>query len=378
MLLGILSTVVLVMVALGVSTVAAGWFVADRVVRPRRLPPTPILASSPRSITLGSTPLSRFPGPMGFLNSDESRHYALGDVLLESPEGVSRAIGDPADSLRGDSKGRVVADPFGTPAGADLNATELTLRGEVAAPAWIIQSSRSEASGNWAIHIHGAMSERASMIRTARSFAAQGFTSLVVTYRGDEAVTGAGRSGSTLGQTEWIDIQPAVEFALSNGAKRVVLVGMSVGATIALRFVDQSELRSSIFGLVLIAPIVNWKNSIASMVRSARLPSAVSAAATIFLQSQLSTRLFDIAEPVRFAELDFAERGTNGIPTLIFHQRGDPVASHEDSVRLTERFGTDIQLISTEGTQHALEWNQDPTGFDTALGEWLSHHLPLQ
>lgn len=367
---GLILTVVSIVVLAAVAWLGAGWLVADRVVRPRRRPLTRIVSISSGVVELEKTPLSSAFGPMGLLYDDETRHVRLGAVVQEREETVLRELESSAPGLGGITHARVVSDPFGSPANAGLVVSEVDLYCEERQlPAWRLHGEASD-THKWAIHIHGAMSARESMLRTAHSMAPHGYTSLIVQYRGD----GGGPNplnGSTLGQMEWRDIEPAVEFAIQQGAKRIVLVGMSLGATIALSFVDRSSLAASIDGMVLVAPILNWSNSIRSNVQTAGLPPFVAGATKLLLSKSFSSRLLRVPQPIQFDQLDFVDDAVPVVPTLILHTKGDRVAPFNDSVQLASRFPDLVTLQPFEGQEHALEWNSDTALFEGVLGSWL-------
>ena len=63
-----------------------------------------------------------------------------------------------------------------------------------------------------------------------------------------------------LGATEWRDVDAAVGFARRRGAKRVVLMGWSMGGAIALQVALNSAHRHLIGGLILESPVIDWRD----------------------------------------------------------------------------------------------------------------------
>jgi pimeloyl-ACP methyl ester carboxylesterase len=309
---------------------------------------------------------------MGLLYDEEKRHAELGPVEeLQSGYAIRRHSGD----LNPDPpvlSGRVVSDPYGTPAKAGLDVVEQTL-GTPPAPAWELRDAASR-NRDWAVHVHGALSGRESMLRTAKSFADLGFTSLVVTYRGDDEHPHPQRR-STLGQTEWQDIEAAIQHAVDSGAERIVLVGLSFGATIALSFKARSSIAKHVDGLLLVAPVVDWAQSIRANVRAARLPAFVAAVSCRLLTTPLTCRWLGLSEPIAFDRLNFVSQGVGGVPTLVLHCRNDPVAPFSSSEQLTNAFPDDVTLVSFPGSSHALEWNTDRHRFDSAIASWIEQRL---
>jgi len=85
-----------------------------------------------------------------------------------------------------------------------------------------------------------------------------GYTSLIISYRNDGEGPRLGNERSTLGFTEAEDAEAAVDYAVQNGAQRIVLFGWSMGAAIALQVASRTLERGVIVGLVLESPVPPW------------------------------------------------------------------------------------------------------------------------
>src|SRR5690606_828061 len=91
-------------------------------------------------------------------------------------------------------------------------------------------------------------------------------------YRGDQ---GAPRSPDGLhhfGETEWRDLDAAIRHAVDSGARQVVLLGWSTGATMALRAAARSPLRERIAGLVLDSPVLSWEATLRALAAARHTP----------------------------------------------------------------------------------------------------------
>ncbi|WP_396136676.1 alpha/beta fold hydrolase, partial [Arthrobacter sp. WCS2018Hpa-5b] len=120
------------------------------------------------------------------------------------------------------------------------------------APAWRFDASAGvNASGGWAIHIHGMGGKRAGTLRGIPVASRLGLTSLVVSFRNDGDAPPSYDRRYSLGQTEWHDVEAGINYAISHGAERIVLFGWSLGAAIALQAAALSPDSSRVTGMVL-------------------------------------------------------------------------------------------------------------------------------
>src|SRR5690606_35885635 len=108
------------------------------------------------------------------------------------------------------------------------------------APAWLFKADRD--TGCWVIQVHGRASRRQETLRSVPVFREEGWNSLLVSYRndGDAPFTVDGRYSQ--GDSEWIDIDAAMRFALDNWAKHLVLMRWSMGGATVLQAAPRSLL----------------------------------------------------------------------------------------------------------------------------------------
>jgi pimeloyl-ACP methyl ester carboxylesterase len=78
---------------------------------------------------------------------------------------------------------------------------------------------------------------------------------MVVSFRNDGDGPPSCDGRYRLGETEWRDVEEAINYAVAEGAGRIVIFGWSLGAAIALQVVAVSSHASRISGLVLDAPV---------------------------------------------------------------------------------------------------------------------------
>ncbi|MBD8518863.1 alpha/beta hydrolase [Plantibacter sp. CFBP 8804] len=310
---------------------------------------------------------------MGFLYNEERCHAVLGSVIETDRRGrwVDRKVSPQIAAALGQVRsGRVVGDLFGSPQEAGLRPDEVRIPvRHGTAPAWLFRPSPTSVSDTWAVHIHGAMSGRESVLRSVDTMSRLGYTSLVPSYRGDPDNT-LDPFTSTLGQTEWHDVDAAMGYARTLGARRFILVGWSLGASIALKIASDSRHRSDIQGQILIAPILDWESCITHSVKQAHLPAVVGRIAVDLLSGPTTSRWIGLPEPIDFHALSWIRRRSLPTTTLVISSLRDLVAPYRDAQLLESLFPDRITLAPFRHSSHAVEWNADPALFMEDVASW--------
>lgn len=366
---------------LGVAGVAGAGIVAtvaSRVIRPQRSRPTPIIAvPAPDRIVLAPTPITEQDGILGLLYDDESRHAVLGPILRTGADGIERNLTVPPGS-RSPTAGTVsrpIGDVFATARELNPDAREIPVATELGeAPAWLFPGD-GDAASTWAIHVHGSLSGRDAAFRSVHALRSTGYTSLVPSFRGDGEGPPAPLGAFTLGQTEWSDVDAAIAVALERGAHRIVLVGWSSGASIALRLAASSTRRSQIVGLILVSPVLSWRSSVLYSAAKAGIPRAVASAAITALATPILSRILGSPVPLEFDALDWTKRASQlSVPALLIHSEGDRTTPFRDTRQFSETH-KQATLATANPSAHALEWNADPDFFEHTVDSWCSATL---
>jgi hypothetical protein len=175
-----------------------------------------------------------------------------------------------------------------------------------------------------------------------------------------------------LGQTEWRDIDAALDYAVAHGAERIILVGWSMGAMIALQLTRSSQHRKRIIGLCLIAPVVDWRSTILAAGCRARVPALVTRLALGALESPLWRRATGLQQSMRLLDLDWIDNGSDlNIPTLVLHSFGDLSVPIALSRAFADAHTGLVELVTLPPAPHTLEWNRSPHLWESALSDWL-------
>lgn len=219
----------------------------------------------------------------------------------------------------------------------------------------------------WAILVHGRGATRSEMFRLMKVTVAAGLPSLDITYRRD-AENGGGLA--RFGQDEWPDLEAAVRYALDHGAQAVVLVGTSMGASIAAAFEEQSALAPRVAASVFDSPMLDFGALIAYGARDRRIPG-------------LGTPIPDVVvwEACNLAGLRFGldqdqvdyldDTAWVKAPVLAIHGTDDPTVPVSLTQRLQAARPRQVTTYLVPGAHHVESWNADPAAYESRVRQFL-------
>ena len=332
-----------------------------------------IISWSGTSVELAATPGTQAPGVYSLYTGQGSGHARIGRILTSSAASVVREVEEvyrPAP--HGVSRGYWSGYAYETPADAGLGFVDVEIRGpRGSVPAWMIPGDDSAV---WTVHVHGLGGRRAACIRSAPVFHTLGHTQLVVSYSGDRDAPSLEDGRHHFGLDEWTDVEAALAFAVENGAESVVLSAWSMGATIALQLLEHSVYRDRIAGVVLIAPVLDWRATLAHHGRAAGMPAFVARMGCALIGSRLS-RLAGISTPLDLAATSWLATRVELPPVLILHSPSDPMAPFPLSQRLAARSG--VELCPMDSPGHTLEWSSHLEACERAVTGWAKR-LPVK
>jgi pimeloyl-ACP methyl ester carboxylesterase len=354
--------------AMTVLTIAT----ARRVVTPSvRVPDTRILDLdvAAQTITLGRTLDTELPGRYGLFTSGTQTYVKLGSVLAEDASSVKRKL-----LTEVPSNAHLAAEAgfsgwyYDSPEQLHLPFTEELIGTSAGVcPAWLFDGE----SDTWVIQVHGRGTTRSECLRAVPVFHALGMPVLVASYRndGEGARTRGGRYA--LGATEWRDIDAAIGFALRSGARRVVLMGWSMGGAIVLQTALNAARRDAIAGVVLESPVVDWRSVLQFQARQMRLPGVVTSLALGTLESEWTAPLARTT-PIPFDRLDVVARADElQHPILLLHSDDDGYVPADGSHALAAARPDLVEMEVFTGARHTKLWNYDQKRWSDAITSWL-------
>lgn len=346
-----------------------------------------VIANGPeQQVVLEATADTTIEGNYGLYFNGGAAHAIIGRVISYVPrEGsVTREVlsvygGD----LRSATAGWWSGNLYSHPEQMDLPYEDVTLNLPVGeAPAWLLPALNP--GPTWAIMVHGRGATRNEGLRAVATAHKLGMTALLMSYRndGDAPATPDRRYG--LGITEWQDVEVAIDFAVSRGAKDVVLFGYSMGGAISLQTADLARNRKHVLAMVLDAPVISWVNVLAHQAQMNRIPDYVGRYGQLMLSHRLGRRITGLAAPVDFKSMDWVARAIElRTPSLILHSIDDDFVPYEPTAELARRNPEMVTFEPFSKARHTKEWNVDPQRWESSVETWLrprlgKHGLPRE
>ncbi|HEX5713262.1 MAG TPA: alpha/beta hydrolase [Solirubrobacterales bacterium] len=231
-------------------------------------------------------------------------------------------------------------------------------------PAWLVPGR----SRTWAIVVHGINSTPQTGLRVVPTLHQVGLPTLLITYREDLGAPPSPDGFHHMGQTEWRDLGAAARYALAHGARRLVLVGYSMGGAIVSQFMQRSPLAGRVSGLVLEAPALNWQDILEFNATEMGFP----AFASLPVEWAIGTRIdadWESLDALRHPE-DFQ------LPVLLFHGTEDDLVPISTSDQFAEELPRWVTYFRIPRAGHTQAWNVDPPLYERRLGDFLHRVVP--
>jgi pimeloyl-ACP methyl ester carboxylesterase len=153
--------------------------------------------------------------------------------------------------------------------GLGLPFQDVTYRGPLGPyPAWLVPGARD----TWAILVHGNAMDRLDTIKVVPALHRLGLPVLMISYRNDAEAPPDPSGMLRYGLTEWQDLAAAAQYALGHGARRLLLVGYSMGGAIVISFLERSPLAARVAGVMLDSPMTDLGRAVDHGASRQRLP----------------------------------------------------------------------------------------------------------
>jgi len=366
----------LLLVVLGVAALLS-WHFSSTVLVPDRSSyseSVDIESITKGHITLSRSETSERPGYYGLLWGEG--HAIVGPIESDSSDTVTRSL----TRVRGDLAPETdVGFETNVYAGNPREARGLPYRtvgvpdplGPM--PAWLIPGRHSRraifpAPETWAIVVHGHNDDREIGLRIAPTLRRAGLPTLLISYRNDLGAPSSPDGLYHLGETEWQDVAAAARYALAHGARRIVLVGYSMGGTLVAQFMQRSPLKGRVSGVVLDAPALDWKSIFEFNAERMNMLG--------FFALPLEWAIDIRIDPEWNSLNALKHTGDFQLPVLIFHGLDDRVVPIVDSDKFAAELGRRASYYRVPSAGHTQEWNVNPELYDQRLRRFLLQIAP--
>jgi pimeloyl-ACP methyl ester carboxylesterase len=245
-----------------------------------------------------------------------------------------------------------------------LRFSPVRIQGELGPmPAWLIGGR----ARTWAIVVHGINSDPQVGLRIAPQLHRLGLPQLLITYRDDRGAPPSPDGLHHMGLTEWRDLQAAARYALAHGARRLVLVGYSMGGALVTQFIEKSPLAGRVAALVLDAPVLDWRATIEYNATRMGLPG--------FLADPVQWAIDARIDP-DWDSVDALEHPQDfHLPILLFHGTDDDVVPIRTSDDFAAELPDWIEYHRVPDAGHTESWNVDPALYEARLARFLKSAL---
>jgi pimeloyl-ACP methyl ester carboxylesterase len=375
----VVATLVALSLFLVIAFTAATWYFSGRIDR-SALHVEPLYDQSNVVVT-GSGP--------GWVDLQRTRSMSerlAGDMVYGLTWGGGFGILRPGGTQRGDAVRRELQVLSGTAPSEGTDAqvlrdvypldpglavgfgyTEVSYRSAAGTfPAYLAAGSRD----TWAILVHGRGATRAEMFRLMKVTVATGLPSLDIGYRHDRE---AGGGRALFGQEEWRDLEAAAQYALDHGARRLVLVGASMGGGLVASFLEHSPLASKVDAVVLDAAMLDFEATVRRGAADVHLPVVGTVPAPL---TWAAIRLADRRYGLDLGELDHLDDASwVEVPVLAFHGADDPKNPVSATLRLRDANPDLVQAVVLPGAGHVESWNADPQAYEQRVRDFLTAAL---
>lgn len=347
---------------------AAGWHFSSAVLVPEHKPwydPVEVEDVAPGRITLDRSEATLRAGYYGLVW--HSGHAIVGPVIDEDTDTVTRELRGVNGYLEPGTEqiGFDSSTYSGTPAAArGLPFSEVVVEGELGPmPAWLVPGRVRPEPETWAIVVHGINDDPQVGLRILPTLRRAGLSSLSITYRDDLGAPPSPDGMHHQGLTEWRDLEAAARYALAHGARRLVLIGYSMGGALIGQLMQRSPLASRVSALVLDAPALDW-NAILEF-NAERMGYPAFAALPV-------KWAIDVRTNPDWNSLDLLQHTEAfHLPTLLFHGTDDEVVPIETSEDFAAELPDWVTYYAVPEAGHTQSWNVDPRLYQRRLERFL-------
>ncbi|MGH8876543.1 MAG: alpha/beta hydrolase family protein [Stackebrandtia sp.] len=352
--------------ALLVATGGTGWYFAGEVIKVEHAAPDfalTVVEASDTEVTLPADEATRRAGTWG-LHWDSGR-AVIGEVVRSDGDNVVRELDEVVyGNLSAGTKVRVDTWTYGEdPKQAHgIDFEKVSVPGKLGEfPGWLVKGDRD----TWVIAVHGRNANPGESLRAIPIYREAGFPVLAVSYRNDVGAPRSPDGYHHLGDSEWADVSAAVDYAISRGAKDVVLHGWSMGGAVSMTALRRMDDPDRISGIVLDSPVLDWSSTLDKQASQRWLPGPV---------TDLAKGLAEWRTGVDLSGLDqrsFAPKMRT--PVLLFADTADETVDVSATLEFAGKMPSELLTLVETASGHTASWNEDPQAYASKLDKFLAN-----
>jgi hypothetical protein len=227
----------------------------------------------------------------------------------------------------------------------------------------------------WVVVAHGRGSSIRQGLRAVPLYAQRGMTTMLINYRDDKKEDGAPYEDGigNFGQTEWEDLQAAVQYAIDAGAQKVILTGWSMGGSVVASYLERGSNTDVVIGTQLDSPAVSFPDMVVFGAEQMGIP--VQPLAPVVW---LAERISELRVNLDFDAVEYKDNAaTWPVPAAVTAGTADDLVP-PDSIEEFAAALPDGEFHLFEGASHTGEWNLDSAKYDQFIGDWLDQFADAQ
>ena len=286
----------------------------------------------------------------------------ISDILSRAHGTVERTMTNvTGTALRAGTRVRLEGIYRGDPQSAlGLAFENVDLPGSLGSmPAWVVRGSRP----TWAVLVHGYGGNRQDGLKWLPALHTDGIPAIDVTYRNDAGAARGPGGVVHFGQTEWRDLEPAVDYARAHGATGVILFGESMGGAVVTEFVRHSPQARLVRGLVLDSPALDFGTDMRFGARAHGLNGPLNW--LIIGAGRIAMRIHDGLD---FGDLDeIAHAKSFSVPILLVQGDADTTVPPSGADAFARKRPDLVTYLRVHGAAHVEAYDVDPARYDGAL-----------
>lgn len=230
--------------------------------------------------------------------------------------------------------------------------------------AWLFDNSCSK----WVIHVHGRRAAMGETLRNVKQFSDLGYTQLSVSMETDPKPFGLGRTRSHLGKVEWKELEHAIAFARSHGAREVIIFGWSQGAFITGQLLRNSKQLDLVTGVIFDSPLVDYRSTMRLQAAKKGFPIELGDRVIDSICKSFFIRAFGY-QNIDVDQMSL-KKPFSSVPLLVLYSRDDGHVSTHDVHALSAN-NLNATLFEIPKARHCRLFNEDQESYQGAIRNWL-------